>query len=58
MAPKRKKPNTNKRCPSCATKFSKKLEACPKCGYKPTPIPSFLSMRKPLTSGGKLKVKK
>jgi rRNA maturation endonuclease Nob1 len=53
----RKAKNTNKRCPVCAVIFRPQLTKCPKCGHEPLKMPKFVGERKPLTSGGKLKLK-
>jgi hypothetical protein len=57
----RKAKNTNKKCNVCGVVHTPKATKCPKCGHPFTPFPGvikFEGMRKPLTSGGKLKLRK
>jgi rRNA maturation endonuclease Nob1 len=53
----RKSKNTNKRCPACAAIFTPKVTKCPKCGHEPLKMPNFVSERKPLKGGRKLRLK-
>jgi hypothetical protein len=53
----RKAKNTNKKCPVCTVRFKPQMTRCPKCGHLPLPTPNFTGIRKPLKSGGKLKLK-